>query len=144
MVSRNGKGMIMIRLEPQWELANRLRAIDSALILTRDIQESLDLIWRHDETFNCDFGRLMEIPDGVSSLRQIHMKPPTNSRVVKRICKIRQSFLSVFHRAAGWRIMGSKEVRALVESQYDFRQLKGQHVWVSSGYRFVPNPDPYR
>ena len=52
----------MIYLKPVGGLCNRIRAIDSALILCQKHKQNLTILWIKDQTLNCSFEELFLIP----------------------------------------------------------------------------------
>ena len=56
----------MITIKPEGGLCNRLRALGSALALSRHINTKLHLIWQLDSVINCPFEQLFKTPQNVT------------------------------------------------------------------------------
>jgi hypothetical protein len=50
----------MITLVPVGGLANRMKAIDSAIALAREVNTGLQIIWYKDQGLNCRFDELFQ------------------------------------------------------------------------------------
>jgi hypothetical protein len=64
----------MIILEPIGGLCNRLRAIDSAIALSKEISKPLHVVWACNSDINCKFSRLFEIPEEIQKLTELKIR----------------------------------------------------------------------
>jgi|GEM_PF-3278912 len=54
-----------------------MRAIDSAVSLSRMIKKPLHVLWYTDRTFNCNFDKLFLLPPEIERLEQISLSTLT-------------------------------------------------------------------
>lgn len=89
----------MIILEATAGLANRMRAVDSALALAKKYQTELIVIWPMDSALNCEFRRLFAPIEGV---RFVCCKP-LSIRSIRIMCKLlcKHSFIGARRKDMG-------------------------------------------
>lgn len=81
----------MIIVEPHSGLANRIRVLASAYAISRELGQSLRIIWRQDQGLNCRFDDLFGVNDGIyvisrsylSFFKRFFNKPITGSIIRK-------------------------------------------------------------
>lgn len=85
----------MITLEPVAGLANRMRAIDSVIVLGREIERRARIVWIPTTDLNCRFHDLFETHEGLPVVERSFLR----NRVVKRLAITTRHYRSVLHDA---------------------------------------------
>ena len=131
-----------IIIDPVGGLANRLRAIRSAMFLADVTDSSLELAWGTGRGCNCDFNQLFEVPHLVTKLHKFYRPASSHD------CAPANQFLDT-----GTEVCFSHaDVNELVESGFDFRLLAPRQSVLITTYIqffgqtpadavFVPRPD---
>lgn len=128
----------MITLVPVGGLANRMRAIDSAIALAEDTNHELQIIWFKDKGLNCKFHDLFQsfqLP-GVSIKEADSLDLLLNDRPRKKNLHLPSIFLSIQYDDK----LYEKDVTDLFYLQFDFKQwvLNHKNVWIASYIYFYP------
>ncbi len=122
----------MITVEPKGGLANRIRAVDSALSMAARFETEARIIWPLLPECNCGFGELFALP-GFASLEQ------KGSDLLSGLLPDNAYFL--FKRISGKlrydKQIFQKQLRKLKEGKFDFNTLKKyRSVYINSYERF--------
>lgn len=128
----------MIYLRPVSGLANRMRALDSAVSLSQKIDRQLQVYWLKDAGLNCAFVDLFEpIPD--IRIFDLDQFPTTfENGFVKSL------FVPELKEAlSSYRYLSKHDVKALEIEGFDFEQLKDGDTAIASFSRFYPTAKPY-
>jgi hypothetical protein len=123
----------MITIDPSGGLCNRLRALDSAIALSKAINKPLHLIWRKNNQaneLNCNFSSLFAIPSVIKKLSQ-----PFTPYLLKKIIKKLH-----FYRFKYQKTYFQKDIESLIKINYDFNNLKNfKSVYISTISKFYIN-----
>ena len=128
----------MITFVPVGGLANRMRAIDSAIALAQDTHHDLRIIWFKDQGLNCRFCDLFQpIPLlGVTVKEADWTDYLLHDRPRRKNLYIPAAFLNIQYDGHIY----EKEVTDLFYQQFDFKQWAQQHknLWMASYIYFYP------
>lgn len=118
----------MIALEPVGGLCNRLRAIDSAIALAKDLDQELRILWtRHKDIY----ARFFELFDPIESERVKLFE--LNPQSVHPLSTLKLD-----------KAIKPSDFSRLLSSKYDFRDLaKYKNICITSFSRFYRNPQMY-
>lgn len=122
----------MIAVEPKGGLANRIRAVDSALSMAARFGTEAHIIWRMLPECNCGFEELFTLP-GFASLEE--KGPDVLSGLVP------ENVYFLFKQSVGKlkydKQIFQKQLRKLKEGKFDFNTLKEyRSVYINSYERF--------
>ena len=118
----------MLTIEPLFGLCNRMRALDSAILLSRKIDLPIRLIWNKTRDLNCSFTELFELPEFVT----LYHSHPASDLFNKYLPRIGVNLLSNYEKCIyRWHL------DSLTASKYDFDQLKKySSVYIRTCNRF--------
>ncbi len=129
----------MIKIIPTSGLANRMRAIDSALALARTTKRVVEVIWVKDKLMNCKFGDLF--------------MPIENVIITERSCmpirykegKITNLFIpSLLRKVSKEHHIPKSKASFMTDHKTDFQPyIKGKRTSIVSNSQFHLNPTPY-
>lgn len=123
------QSIIMIVIKPTGGLANRMRALDSAISLSKKHQLSLHLIWELDPTCNCKFTDLFVRPDGINSLVQV--KAGVKTKFLNVIARL------YFYCMPNHSYINQPVMDKLLHDKSDCEELLStQHTYISTDSRF--------
>lgn len=130
----------MITLVPVGGLANRMRAIDSAITLAQDTHHELRIIWFKDKGLNCRFCDLFQpiTLSGVSVKEADCSDYLLHDRPRKKNFYFPYIFLNMQYDSHIY----EKETTDLFYQQFDFKKWAEEHqnVWIASYIYFYPVP----
>lgn len=109
----------MIVFEPRGGLCNRMRALGSAIALSKNINKPLQVIWRRNHHLNCNFEALFLIPPSIQNLIQV------DSTELLEGCS---EMLPVVYDQC----IDDSCIRRLVQQKYNFEELsscKAVFIW---------------
>jgi hypothetical protein len=126
----------MIVLKPKGGLCNRLRTIDSGIVLAREINRPLKILWTLSPELNCSFQSLFELPDNTTVVDIKPVKRPSFGFLKQflflydyGICRIKYP-----------RVIFQSQLSRLLEEKYDFTQLRNfRSVFITCCNRFYTN-----
>ena len=127
----------MISLAPLYGLCNRMRAVDSAVSLCRNIDSPLKVYWVKASNMNCAFMDLFEPIPGVEVIE----RDPSFA--------LMDSETKLYHPRLqkllpDWTVLNHNDIKSLTyELGFDFRRLKGRNVLMASFVRFFPTANMY-
>jgi hypothetical protein len=123
----------MILLKPTGGLCNRLRTIDSGLVLSRQIQQPLHVLWTLGPELNCGFYSLFE-PSPEFQVTDVRLPSPPASPRLKKLAFLRD-YLS-YRRKYRCVIFQSRMTR-LLSRNFDFTRLrKYDSIFITCCNRF--------
>lgn len=126
----------MLTIEPKGGLCNRMRAIDSAVALARDIDHPLKLIWNRDKACGAKFHDIFEPITDVVVFEERNKLSKTHAA--------RRSLRRLLRQPACAANFPQQTVRALVNGRFDFRYLAHHdhlHFWTYD--RFYTSTEPF-
>ena len=131
----------MITFVPVGGLANRMRAIDSAIALAQDANHELQIIWFKDQGLNCSFCDLFQpfsLP-GVTVREANKRDLLLQDRPRKKNFYLPALSLSTQYDSKIY----EKEVTDLFYQQFDFKQWAQKHrnIWMASYIYFYPTQE---
>lgn len=133
----------MITFVPVGGLANRMRAINAAIELARDVQDELRIIWYKDWGLNCRFDQLFLPIDapGVTLKEAAPMDLISLDRPRKKNLYVPR----LFHRICFDDAIYEDEVTQRYFKQFDFREWsRGRNVYLASCiYFYGKEENPY-
>lgn len=128
----------MITLVPNAGLCNRMRAIDSAIALSQELDRKLRVFWVKDAGLNCGFHDLFKPPpSSVAIIKDVNRKPflfydPKNLQQKAIPFLLRKLQTSYFDKT-----IFVDEFSALFEKKFDFKELKNyRRILIESHSRF--------
>ncbi len=117
-------------IEVRAGLCNRMRALDSAIFLARDIGKPLHLVWTVDYEMGCGFEELFEIPEPIASIRTISGNQLGGQKMSEELERLRGE--------AGY-LLFQDNMFQLKKSRFNFRKLRKEQVpYISTWDRFYP------
>jgi hypothetical protein len=123
----------MILLRPTGGLCNRLRTIDSGLVLSRQIQRPLHVLWTLGPELNCGFYSLFE-PSPEMQVTDVPLSPPPASTRLRKLAFLRE-YLS--YRRQYRCVIFQSRMNRLVRRNFDFTRLqKYDSVFITCCNRF--------
>lgn len=126
----------MLVIEPLGGLSNRMRAIDSAIALGREINKPVKVIWYRNWLLNCSFNELFEPLPSVSE----YVERNGNFYPLKYIRKITRLGYALHYD----KYLNRKAMREMIASGFDFRELaQYRSIRISSCHRFYSSGDDY-
>ena len=131
----------MIVLKPNGGLCNRLRAIDSAVVLSRTIHQPLKVLWTLSPELNCGYYSLFEPSEDLTAVDILAETPPSSNLFAGLF------FLRDYAKARlkYQRIIFQSQMNRLREQKYDFTQLsRYKSVYITCCNRFFPIERRYR
>lgn len=135
----------MIILIPNAGLCNRMRAIDSAIALSEELDNKLQIYWEKNSGLNCGFHDLFEpISPSVATVKDVNKKPLLLRNLGDKMPGI---IFQKFQRLFFDRIIFLREFSALHNNRYDFNELKNyRRILIESHSRFFysSNAPAYR
>lgn len=118
-------------IEPRGGLCNRMRVIDSALFLARDIRKPLHLVWTIDNAVGCPFEDLFVVPDQIASIKTVSRWQIGYEKMQEELARLRNE--------SGHCLLQNGFAH-LRESEFNFRNLRdSQTPYISTWDRFYPN-----
>ncbi len=134
----------MITVKPYSGLANRMRAIDSVLALTKNHNTNIHIIWECNSVLNCDFEDLfLAIPGTKVILNRIAM-PELAMRIIKKLVKLLRK-IHLYLPLGYNKYLFENELKTLNNSNYDFKLLNSiDKVYIESQNSFFENETPFR
>ncbi|MCI0498061.1 MAG: hypothetical protein L0Y36_00065 [Planctomycetales bacterium] len=110
----------MILLKPTGGLCNRIRTIDSGIVLSRQIGQPLQVLWTLGPELNCGFHSLFEADPQVPVAEAPSSPPPTWWLLDKLV------FLREYarYRRKYRRVIFQTQMNRLIRKHYDFTQLR--------------------
>ena len=131
----------MITFVPVGGLANRMRAIDSAIALAQDTHHEIRIIWFKDQGLNCKFCELFQpiMLPGVSVREAGPSDHLLHDRPRKKNFYLPSFFLNTQYDAHIY----EKEANDLFYQQFDFKKWAEEHqnVWIASYIYFYSIPE---
>lgn len=125
----------MLTIQPLHGLCNRMRAVDSAVSLSRVINLSVRLVWSLDRKLGCPFDPLFEVPAEIVEVRTID-RLSVAGRARARLRRLLGAELMPDFR--------QQDMSALARQRYDFAGLKGvPAVHIETWDRFYPSEHPF-
>ncbi len=127
----------MIYLIPVGGLANRMRAIASAISLAQDCSSSLNIIWFKDKGLNCNFQDIFSL----FSLPSVYIREAgfLDLLIYDRPRNKNFHFPKIFQLAKFDNCLYEYEIRALKKDQFDFLDwAKEKKVYIASHDIFYP------
>lgn len=119
-----------ITVEPQGGLCNRMRVIESAAALARDLDRPLCVIWNIDGSLGSRFDELFIVPAHIRRL--IHRKK--NNYFFWAVYELIDKVSS---REAGY--LCQADIEKLMRQKYDFRLLANQNrIHIATNFAFYP------
>lgn len=128
----------MICIEPFGGLANRMRALDSALILAKKKNKKVKVIWKKNSDLNCEVEKLFELPENVE-IETIEFDREDQNHLVGKIYSRLQnnSIIRNYLTLRSEKYFSRKKIAMLKKKDYDFsRILKHKKVYIRSQDRF--------
>jgi hypothetical protein len=123
----------MIALIPINGLCNRMRAMDSAVSLCRDMEVPIRIYWTKEPDMNCAFADLFE---PIPNIEVIESDFGMNNEI--------NLLRSQLHELSpDWIVLDRFHVKTLEKDGFDFKELKGHHVLMSAFIRFYPTAKMY-
>jgi hypothetical protein len=133
----------MITFVPVGGLGNRMRAIDAAVALAREIKTGLRIIWYQDRGLNCRFDQLFEplrLP--AVELREASF---TDLLLYDRPRKKNLHVPRIYQRLKFDACIYEDEATRLYYRSFDFKQwAKGRNVYIASCIHFYAQPEKER
>lgn len=129
-----------LTLIPVGGLANRMKAIDSAVALAKDTQTELHIIWFKDQGLNCRFDELFE-PLQVPGVK---VKEATVSDLLLYDRPRRKNFYlpRLFQRLLFDDCIYEERATQLFYNRFDFRSwVQGRLTYIASCVYFYPQPE---
>lgn len=122
----------MMTVAPIFGLANRMRAIDSAIALAAHFEQPLKIVWVKNHTLNCAFHELFE-PIGGVQVQELTRQP-----FWLRNGSPRNLFLpKIIRKALGITLHSAQIDRRMVDHTFDCAQLTfDKHIAIIAGERF--------
>jgi hypothetical protein len=106
-----------------------MRSLDSAISLSKKINQSLYIIWVRDSTLNCSLDELFIIPKSIEKLKTIH-----SNRELRRL---HRELLGRFSFLYYDKWFDHNRVARLLKQGYNFEELAGYNrIFISSCDRF--------
>jgi hypothetical protein len=133
----------MITIKPEGGLGNRMRAIDSALLIAKSEGKTINVIWEMTFELNCSFSKLFRFPDAVN----------LTERKINRLFKSLKGLLyrslrkTGVHLPLGYDIhLFDDEILDLKRRNVDFRQLMGpdKSVYINTCNQFFQGPESFK
>ncbi|WP_421872905.1 hypothetical protein [Marinoscillum sp.] len=130
----------MIKIIPVAGLANRMRAIDSALALSLETNQKLEIIWEMDQLMSCRFEDLFK------PIKKVKITNTRRLPLIYRKADKRNLSLPHFLRTIkGYEYFSNERSAALVNKKTNLNDLITSKKTIISSYsRFYPNPHPYQ
>lgn len=117
-------------------LCNRMRSIDSALSLGRELGQPVTLQWFRNSELNCPFSRLFIFPSNILTVVDI----PADGR----FGRLRQFVTPYFYQLRGYSYISQAQITADLHSEDLTRQnLATRSVYISTCSRFYENDTPF-
>lgn len=114
-----------LTVEPTAGLANRLRVIDSAIAVSRELGSALRVVWTRTPDLGCRFDQLFEPIRGI----QIAERSWTHSRLVRHVGSLLKYD----------RVITQAAVERLMAAGHDFTDLRGaRYPYLITCSRFLP------
>lgn len=134
----------MITLVPAGGLANRMKAIDAAILLARRVHKRLRIIWIRDAGLNCRFDQLFQ-PLIEAYPHEIEVREATWSDCI-RYDRPRRKDLWIprlFQFFLFDRVLSMEETTRCMEQGFDFEQWAGcRHPYLASCVYFYTDGSP--
>lgn len=128
----------MIYLLPVNGLANRMRAIDSAISLSKLTNQKLNIYWFRYWGINCQYKDLFEPINGLKIMDRDKVPVFFDSG------KLSNLYLPTILRKMPFIIhLNPYQMKPLLENEFDFGDLKGGIFFISSYSRFFPSKKPF-
>jgi hypothetical protein len=132
-----------IVIKPYGGLANRMRSMDSALILAGILHIRPKVIWEMSFELNCSFRHLFKLPD-TFDLHEYYVNgfiKRSNDILVRNLAKIGIYLPSGFDK-----YLFDKEIQDLIALNYDFKNLltSDQSVFIRTVHQFYTNSDSFK
>lgn len=133
----------MITIRPYSGLANRMRAIDSVISITKNQNSTFRIIWENNIVLNCEFENLFLVPPGVEMISKKTVLPDLAIRIINRIRKSLRK-IKIYFPLGYDKYLFEKELKSLSRSNYDFHLLNSdEKVYIESQNRFFENDSPF-
>lgn len=139
-LSSGGNIMNDLTLVPVGGLANRMKAIDAAINIVKELKCDLHIIWFKDNGLNCPFNKLFQ---PINS-QNIELKEAKilDSIALDRPRKHNLWIPKLFHHILFDKCIYEEEVTKLFYNHFDFcTWAKGQKNYLASCVYFQPNKD---
>lgn len=133
----------MITLVPVGGLANRMKAIDAAIALTREISADLHIIWYKDQGLNCRFDELFQ----PINIDRVTLKEASLFDLLVYDRPRKKNFLipSLFQSFLFSDCMYEAEVTKRMFAGFDFKEwARNRRVYLASCVYFFSSPDKKR
>ncbi|MEG1685634.1 MAG: glycosyl transferase [Bacteroides sp.] len=132
--------MNRVTLIPVGGLANRMKAIDAAIALTKDIHAQLRIIWYKDWGLNCRYNQLFQS----FNLPDVEVKEASINDLIFYDRPRRKNFYvpQIFQRFIFDDCLYENEVTQLLYSKFNFNEwAKKRNVYIASCVYFYPLMD---
>ncbi len=136
----------MIVIEPIGGLANRMRALDSAIALAKDTRKRLVVLWISNKACNCKYSDLFHVQKEFSRLIQV--KPGLSTRVYK---KSLSAYFSMFpnyylssERVANWDSQSRTAYKTLQDFLIAVHDYNNLYIRTHSAFYHSAFHHPYR
>jgi hypothetical protein len=124
----------LILLEPLAGLGNRMRALDSAIALSKRLDKPLHVLWRQDRALNSTFEDLFIVPESIQSISNLVLEGPALSAQLADLLHI------LFDRC-----IDQECIESLRGQKYDFADLVGlKAIFISTYSRFYDSGTHFR
>ncbi len=123
----------MIVLKPNGGLCNRLRSVDSGMVLSRLTNKPLKVLWTLSPDLNCSFHSLFELPDNTTVVDIKPVRRPS-FQLLKNIFFLYDYGMA---RMKYQHVIFQSQMDRLREQKYDFTQLgRYRSVYITCCSRF--------
>jgi len=121
-------------------LANRMRALDSAIQLADDLQKNLNVVWKRTKLFNCKFEKLFKNNWNIKIFESGSILKDNST--IERILVPYYKFLMRFSYE---KYLYNTDINSLKEGDYNFAELsKYSKIYIQTGTNFFKKRKPYK
>lgn len=123
----------MILLKPNGGLCNRIRTIDSGIMLSQQIKKPLRVLWTLGPELNCSFNLLFEA-DPRFEVTEARAMPLSDSRLLNTLIFVRDYW---HYRRRCRRVIFQTRMNSLIRQNFNFTELaKYDSIFISCCNRF--------
>ncbi len=131
----------MIIIRPQAGLGNRLRALDSAVALANELNESLKIRWIKNIDLNCSLKELFEFPDNFL-YSESSSKIRDNGRLEKLLLPFSKLLKKILH--PNMKFYSNLDIARMKKEPEFINNIScSKNMWIQTEVSFLKNANPF-